>query len=423
MIARALNFARSIPQSLAPQKPYTALDSFEQTALEHAPQPVTLIPPNPRALEIIAQHETPVLMYDLRIVENNYRAIAKALPQAQIFYAVKVDSHPRILQTLADLGASFDVASRREIEQVLETGCPPSRLSYSNTVKRPQDIRWAYEQGVRIFAADSLPEVQKIAQAAPGSKLFIRLAVPDTDAHYRLTKKFGAPTELAQELLIQGRRLGLDPYGAAFHVGSQCYDAKAWETPLSEIAQLSHRLLAHNIVLSFIDVGGGFPTQYKVGTRSAVPAISDIGGVISTHIARLMPQFNGVVAAEPGRFIVGDAAILATQVILRAEREGNKTWLHLDAGVYHGLCEAAYNLEYEVVVPGHDANEARAPFTLAGPTCDSTDVFYRDLMLPASIAQGELLVFLKTGAYATACSTHFNGFAPPEVVFCNDSIA
>jgi ornithine decarboxylase len=295
-----------------------------------------------------------------------------------------------------------------------------------NTPRRfpppPLTCGFSAVQGVNMFAADHHDEVDKIAEEAPNSKLFIRLTVSETDAHFKLTHKFGASIERAEELLVRGHKAGLTAYGASFHVGSQCYDAKAWEGPLADIAALRRRLRDRGVALSFVNCGGGFPTQYCRGNRGLVPNINAIGSSIVSSIARALPDFDGTVAAEPGRFIVGNAGVLASKVILRADRGNGKTWLHLDAGVYQGLNDAIYNIRYDIRCLGrNDPHEPLLPFTLAGPTCDSADVMYHDVMLPASVANGDTLCFFNAGAYTNTFATHFNGFQPPVVRFCPDN--
>src|SRR5512135_2933037 len=116
----------------------------------------------------------PCLVVDLDIVRDNYTAFAKALPDTRVFYAVKANPAPEVLCLLAKLGSCFDTASIPEIEMVLAAGAPPERISYGNTIKKERDIARAFALGVRLFAVDSKAEVEKIARAAPGAKVFCR---------------------------------------------------------------------------------------------------------------------------------------------------------------------------------------------------------------------------------------------------------
>lgn len=376
-----------------------------------------LNPPPPALLARLANEPTPFLLYDLDQVAENYYRVRRALRGGQVLYAIKVDPHPRVLRRLVELGSGFDAASRVEIDLALAAGASADQISYGNTVKATDDIRYAFEKGVRQFVVDDPGELAKIAKYAPGSRVFVRLKMGKTNAHYPLTEKFGTDPEHAKALLRSARDLKLIPYGLSFHVGSECYDAKEWKKPMTEIAAIFKTLHGEGIDLRFVDVGGGFPKRY--GARP-VPTAEQIGDAIQEVVARDLKDVPIALAAEPGRFIIGDAALMATRVVLRAER-GQKTWIHLDAGTYNGLSEASFGIKYDVVTP--QAKGAPQKFTLAGPTCDSSDVLYRDLSLPGSLAENELVLFLNAGAYAASCSTNFNGFPIPKPVFVQDLAA
>src|SRR3546814_10381204 len=121
------------------------------------------------------QPETPCLVVDLEMIETNYLKLQRALPLARVFYAVKANPAPEVVARLAALGASFDTASRAEIELCLAQGATPDRISFGNTIKKQKDIAWAYEQGVRLFAFDSDAELDKLIAVAPGAGVFCRL--------------------------------------------------------------------------------------------------------------------------------------------------------------------------------------------------------------------------------------------------------
>src|SRR6187397_958909 len=114
------------------------------------------------------------LVVDLDVVRDNYTAFAKALPDTRVFYAVKANPAPEVLSLLASLGSCFDTASVAEIEMVLKAGATPDRVSFGNTIKKERDVARAFELGIRLFAVDCKPEVDKIARVAPASRVFCR---------------------------------------------------------------------------------------------------------------------------------------------------------------------------------------------------------------------------------------------------------
>src|SRR3989440_5145649 len=150
----------------------------------------------------------PCLVVDLEVVRDNYQAFAKALPDTRVFYAVKANPAPEVLSLLASLGSCFDAASVPEIEQALAAGATADRISYGNTIKKERDIARAYALGIRLFAVDCAAEVEKIARAAPGAKVFCRILYDCAGAEWPLSRKFGCDPEMAVEVLDLAKRLG-----------------------------------------------------------------------------------------------------------------------------------------------------------------------------------------------------------------------
>ncbi len=148
----------------------------------------------PRIEKFLADQRpaTPCLVMDLEMVRENYLALARSLPQARIFYAMKANPAPEIMGMLAEIGSSFDTASIYEIREALAAGAPPSRISFGNTIKKQTDIAAAYALGVRLFAFDSQGELDKLAVAAPGAKVYCRIRFEKSKtADWPLGGKYG----------------------------------------------------------------------------------------------------------------------------------------------------------------------------------------------------------------------------------------
>ena len=93
---------------------------------------------------------------------------------------------------------------------VLAAGATADRISFGNTIKKERDIARAYELGVRLFAVDCKAEVEKIARAAPGARVFCRFLFNCTGAEWPLSRKFGCDPEMAVDVLEHAHRLGLE---------------------------------------------------------------------------------------------------------------------------------------------------------------------------------------------------------------------
>ncbi len=202
--------------------------------------------------------EGPRLIVDIDVVRDNYLAFAKAMPDTRVFYAVKANPAHEILELLARLGSCFDCASIGEIEMVLAVGATADRISFGNTIKKERDIQRAYERGVRLFAVDCEAEVEKIARAAPGSKVFCRILCDGAGAEWPLSRKFGCQPELAPRVLELAHRLGLVAHGLSFHVGSQQTNPKMWDEALASSAAIFRDLAERGIQLAMVNLGGGF---------------------------------------------------------------------------------------------------------------------------------------------------------------------
>jgi ornithine decarboxylase len=356
--------------------------------------------------------ETPCLVVDLDVIAEAYDLLRWHLPLAHVYYAVKANPAAEIVAMLERKGANFDVASRGEIELCLSNGITPDRLSYGNTIKKENDIVFAHQAGLRLFAFDSASELDKLARAAPGARVFCRILVTCAGAEWPLSRKFGCAPSMAVELLRRARDVGLDPYGVSFHVGSQQTDLEQWDGAVASAAQMFSLLAETDIDLRMINIGGGFPAHY----RGAVPEIDGYAEAVMSAITRHFGNKLPEIIIEPGRSLVGDAGVIQSEVVLIADKGGGdgRRWVYLDVGKFNGLAETMdESIKYRIETPGRGG--ASAPVILAGPTCDSADILYEhtEYRLPLGLEIGDKVEILSTGAYtASYASVGFNGFAP-----------
>jgi ornithine decarboxylase len=355
---------------------------------------------------------TPCLVLDVDRVAENYARLRAALPLARIYYAVKANPAAPILARLTALGSAFDAASFEEVEACLAAGARPDAISYGNTVKKASAIAAAHRAGVTMFAFDSEPELLKIAKHAPGARVYCRILVENKGAEWPLSRKFGCELDMARELMVKAGELGLDPYGISFHVGSQQTSTAAYEGAIARVAMLFTDLKEAGVKLRMVNLGGGYPVRY----RQEVPGIDDFGaaimGAMTQHFGNDLPEM----VIEPGRFLVGDAGVVSSEVVLvsRKGKDDPVRWVYLDIGRFGGLAETEGEaIRYAIRTP-HDGG-ADGPVTIAGPTCDSADTLYEksNYRLPLALRDGDRVELLATGAYVTTyASQGFNGFRP-----------
>jgi ornithine decarboxylase len=357
-------------------------------------------------LEAAEGESTPLLVIDRELLRRAYAELAGSLPGAEIYYAVKANPHPVVLETFRDAGSGFEVSSRLELDAVLRLGVSAARVISSNPVKRPDFLRHAVEQGLDRFAFDSEMELEKLARWAPGSRVYVRLTVDNSGSEWPLSNKYGVGPERVIELLLAARHGGLVPYGLTFHVGSQCRDAESWVRAIRTCHEIHRELERHGAGLQMLNVGGGQPVHHL----RPVPSVETIGQRIMSTVAELFGPNPPLIAVEPGRALVGSAATMVTSVIGRAQR-GAETWVYLDAGVFNALMETIEGFRYELRT---DRGGPRRPVTVAGPSCDSVDTLFTVEPLP-ELEVGDRVYILNTGAYTLSYASSFNGFEPPKV--------
>src|SRR5215472_9544706 len=176
------------------------------------------------------QPATPYLLLDLARAKDGFAGLAAALPGVAVHYAVKANPHPRLLACLHAAGCRFEAASWAEVRAAIRAGAEPSTVLFTHPVKPADDIARAYKAGVWRFAADSDTELHKIARNAPEAAVLLRLDA-GADGALGDQGKFGIPPGRAPQLARLAKSLGLNPYGLAFHVGSQAMDPRRGIAP------------------------------------------------------------------------------------------------------------------------------------------------------------------------------------------------
>jgi ornithine decarboxylase len=367
-------------------------------------------------LEFSQNLETPCIVFNLQTVKMNYQRLKGLFPYSQIYYAVKANPEREIVSLLAELGSNFDIASRYELEMVLSLGVSPDRISFGNTIKKARDVAYFYERGVRLYATDSKEDLKSIAQKAPGSKIYVRILIEaSSTADWPLSRKFGCHPDMAYDLLIMARDLGLTPSGISFHVGSQQRDIGQWDDAIAKTKYLFTSLEEdEDIRLSMINMGGGFPATYTQPINDLSEYATEIQRYLVDDFGEDLPK----IILEPGRSLVGNGGILVSEVVLISRKNNTalNRWVYLDSGKFNGLIETLEeSIKYPIVTSKDQAGGKETEVILAGPTCDSMDILYEDYKyrLPVELKTGDRLYFLSAGAYtASYASVGFNGFPP-----------
>jgi ornithine decarboxylase len=368
----------------------------------------------PQALNEIA-HPTPFLVTDCDEVAARLDAFLQSMHGIQPFYALKCNAAQPVLSTLAGGGAGFEIASVYELDSLSAVGVDASDVLFSNTVKPEPHIREAALQGVWRFALDSESELLKVAAAAPGSAIYVRLNVEDSHSLFPLSRKFGTSADEALRLLRLAPECGLRPYGLTFHVGSQCTDPSMYARAIERCGLVMRRLEQFGTRIEMLNIGGGMPATYS----EPVPDIRAVGNAVGAALGRL-PYRPALLAAEPGRFLVAESSVMVATVIGVARR-GVDLWAYLDVGGYNGLMEALQTggrWLFPIRTSRPDDDGAKTDlFNVTGPSCDSSDTMFYGAELPETLTAGDRLYIGSAGAYTLSYASTFNGFPLPSQVF------
>ncbi len=361
-----------------------------------------------RLRDLARKYGTPLMVISRSVLRDQLDRFRRALPRVEPFFAIKANSHPEIIKTMVAGRASFDVASVAEMNQVLAAKAKPSQVIFANTVKPVESIALAAKKGVTLMTFDSEYELAKIAEHAPGARVLVRIKVPNVGSIVELSLKFGVDPSDATSLMIKAFKMGLQPAGVSFHVGSQCTRVENYIEAMEMASIIARDARLKQLPFEIVDIGGGFPIRHFDYEDDPFDRLAP---VLAKELDRLFDA-NIRIIAEPGRFLVGPAATLLMRVIGKAIRE-NKLWYYLDDGVYGSLSGQVFDhckYQFKYLRGGHTQLS-----TLAGPTCDSFDIIARGEDVP-ELQIGDVIYVENIGAYSLASATTFNGMPMAQVL-------
>jgi ornithine decarboxylase len=369
--------------------------------------------------QLITQYGAPLLILDCDKVRQQYLGLKAALPNVELYYAIKSLPHPAVVETLNKLGAGFDIATSGEIDLIGDLSVAPRGTIHTHPIKRDKDIRDALRYGCTTFVVDNQYELEKFTPFKNRVGILLRLSFRSSNAIVDLSKKFGCIPEEVPSLLKLARELGLHVKGFSFHVGSQCSDASKQVEAIHTCNELIREHHGSGAApLSILDIGGGFPVSYESG------GVNDEGcdGIdINTFCAPIREALTQLpkhvqVIAEPGRHISAPSMTGICTVMGKARRSGF-FWYYLDDGVYGSYSGQIFD---HVNYPLEFFSDNSEHFTsvLAGPTCDSIDVIAEGVQIP-ELEVDDLVVGHMMGAYTAATATDFNSFPKAKIIVIN----
>jgi len=363
---------------------------------------------------------TPAYVYNAAAIRERYRALDEsldALPH-RVCYAVKANSTLAVLRLLRDLGAGADIVSGGEMARALAAGFPADRIVFSGVGKGAGELRAAVRARLGHLNVESGEELHRLAEIADDEAADVAVGIrinPDvtTETHPYISTgksgiKFGVPVDqvaAAAEFIAAHPRLRLTTL--AMHLGSQLSDTDPFRQGISRLLELAGRLKADGRhAIQVLDIGGGLGIRYH-HEQAMDP---------ERFAAAVVPLLAGTgytVYLEPGRFLVGSAGVLLTEVLYR-KHSGGKEFIVVDAGM-NDLVRPSHYQAYHEIVPLDASDRPNIRADVVGPVCETGDFLALDREVP-DVSAGDHLAVLGAGAYGFVMASNYNSRPRPAEV-------
>ncbi len=367
---------------------------------------------------------TPVYIYNadlidqaLEIIKSNF--VSRIPFPVRIRYAVKANTNQAVLALLSQRGIGAEVVSGGELWRALKAGISSNSIVFSGVGKRPDEIELALDHNIEQVSIESVEELQFLANLSRPANLCIRVS-PDIAAatHDKITTgrwhdKFGIPvSQIPRVFKILQESPFLNFLGFSLHLGSQISDIQTFRRAFKLLNEL-RRQVSGSFTVKRLDLGGGFSVPYHEDQK----AFDWLG--YAQAVQDEFKNFEGDLVIEPGRFLVANAGILLTK-ILYIKKVDRKTFVVVDAGMNDMARSALYGVSHKIIAVEKINDPEAQRVDVVGPVCESSDIFAKDIMLPSSLAVGDLLAIMTVGAYGASLSSMYNSRSLiPEVLIAN----
>ena len=363
---------------------------------------------------------TPTYVYHAEVIRQRYRELDRALEPLphRICYAVKANSNLAVLRVLRDLGAGADIVSGGELRRALAAGFAPEQIVFSGVGKSDAELEAAVAAGIGHIHLESAEELSVLAAIARGAGRRMKVGIrvnPDVSAatHPYISTgqggiKFGVPYDQVVDLAVRAaRESALELDTLAMHLGSQLLDPAPYREGVLRLLELWRQLRAAGVEsITALDLGGGIGIRYRDETPLAPARLAEA-------VLPLLRSTGLTVTVEPGRYLVGSAGVLLTQVLSR-KRSGGKDLVIVDAGM-NDLVRPSHYGAYHAIVEVELQGRAPGLVDVVGPVCETGDFLALDRVLPG-LARGDRLAVLGAGAYGFVMSSTYNTRPRPAEV-------
>lgn len=370
------------------------------------------------ALELAQEYGTPLYAIDENRIRENYRRLFEAFSSEysdfKIYYACKANTNLAVMRILEEEGSNIDAVSPGEIYTSIKAGFSPERILYTGNNVTDEELEFALSSGVRINL-DSLSALERLSKLpdAEGKEISFRVNPRVGAGHHDhcITggdlSKFGVMEEEAVNVYQKAIDLGFKPVGIHSHIGSGILDPEPFKLAVHTLMDVAgHVYRELGVQFEFIDFGGGIGIPYE--PQESVLDLEKFSNEIINLFKEKLYEYNmgnPTLCLEPGRYIVGDASYLLTQV--NTIKQSYRKFVGVDAGFNTLLRPTMYGSYHHIVLADDPKANPKETIDIAGNICESGDLFARDRPMPI-LKEGDVLAILNAGAYAFSMSSQYN---------------
>lgn len=374
--------------------------------------------------DLAKEFGTPLYVTSKNAITAQYRRFEKAFKPLNHLtcYSVKANYNLSVLRTLVQEGSGFDVNSGGELFRVLKAGAKPKKIIFAGVGKTKAEIEFAIKSKVLFQKVESLSELRVIDEIAKKLKTVAPIALrinPNVAAetHPYITtgndeKKFGIDEMLAEEALSELVKCKhLKFVGLEMHIGSQIFDTQSYLEALFKLLGVKAISESKGLTVKYLDIGGGFPITYR-----ATQPFPDIE-VFAEKLIPLLKNQSAQILFEPGRFIVGNASVILTEVLYRKQNHRGKNFVIVDAAMTELIRPMLYEA-YHDILPIEQKEREIIITDIVGGVCETGDFFALDREIP-DVKEGEHLAIFSAGAYGSVMSSNYNARLKAAEVMVN----
>ncbi len=375
--------------------------------------------------DLVKVCETPFYVYSQKKIINQVNKTKDILGN-NIFYSIKSNSNQAILKLMNSLDIGADVVSVGELKRALEAGFDPNKIIFEGVGKSEQDLLYAIHKNIRLINTESLEEIKLLDNLANEKNKIVNIGVrlnPDVDGETlskistgKKTDKFGIEFENLDKIIKLVKSCeNLNLIGISCHIGSQISKIEVYKNTFSQMKMAADKFIESGINIKNVDLGGGFHVKYE----DSDPDFNI--EMVKEELDNCFTQTNYELSFEPGRYLIAEAGVTVTSVVT-IKNNGGINYLIVDAGMNTLIRPAMYGAHHEILAIDVKSEEFM-DYAIAGPICESSDVFLKQIKL-AKQKIGNLLVIKNTGAYGKVMSSNYNSRPlPSEILVNNDNYA